>query len=138
MLGLPGALPDPGPYHAVPAAQRQGAPVDAGERGACDGSPAPRLGLLRAPSRLLPGGHRHAAALLAPQRGVRGPQEPQICHAAPVGDVRVKATNKKKDKQKNSNQLLMPLTHLTPVDVPTHCSKEEKKKHFFPKAPFFC
>uniref|UniRef100_A0A672INZ3 Vang-like protein n=1 Tax=Salarias fasciatus TaxID=181472 RepID=A0A672INZ3_SALFA len=87
--GVPGAVPGPRPHHAVPAAGRQGAPVDPGERGAGDLGPAAGPGLLPAAPGLLAGRHGDAAALPAAGRGVHRPQEPQVRHEAAVGDVGV-------------------------------------------------
>lgn len=90
--GFPGALPQPRPHHAVPAAERQGAPVDSGERGAGDFSPSTGSGLLPAAPGLLPGRHGDAAPLPAARGGVYWPKEPQVRHEAAVGDLGVKAS----------------------------------------------
>lgn len=89
MSGLPGAIPHPGPHHAVPAAERQGAPVDFGKRGACHLGPPAGAGLLPAAPGLLPCRHGNAASLPAARRGVHRPEEPQVRDAASVGDVGV-------------------------------------------------
>lgn len=89
LTGFPGALPLPRPHHAVPAAERQGAPVDSGERGAGDLSPATGSGLLPATPGLLLGGHGDAAPLPAARGGVHRPEEPQVRHEAAVGDLGV-------------------------------------------------
>lgn len=91
LSGFPGALPLTGPHHAVPAAERQGAPVDSSERGASDLSPAPGSGLLAATPGLLPGGHRDTAPLPSARGGVHRPKEPQVHHEAAVGDLGVRA-----------------------------------------------
>lgn len=88
--GLPGAVPDAGAHDAVPAAERQGASVDSGERGACDLGSASGPGVRPAPPGLLSGGDRDPAALPQTRRGVHRPQEPQVRHEASVRDVGLK------------------------------------------------
>lgn len=90
LSGFSGALPFPRPHHAVPAAERQGAPVDSSERGACDLSPAPGSGLLAATPGLLPGGYCDAAPLPAAGGGVHRPKEPQVRHEVAVRDLGVR------------------------------------------------
>lgn len=90
LSGFSGALPLPRPHHAVPAAERQGAPVDSSERGAGDLSPAPGSGLLAATPGLLPGGYCDAAPLPAAGGGVHRPKEPQVRHEVAVRDLGVR------------------------------------------------
>ncbi len=88
--GFSGALPHSRSHHAVPTAEQQGAPVDSGEWGAGDISPASGFGLLPAPPWLLPGGHCDTTPLPAPRGGVHRPKEPQVRHEVAVGDLGVR------------------------------------------------
>lgn len=64
--------------------------MDSGERGARDLGPPSGSCLLPAAHGLLPGRHGDAAPLPAARGGVHRPEEPQVRHEAPVGDLSVK------------------------------------------------
>lgn len=61
--------------------------MDTSERRTGDGPTTPGPRLLPETSGLLLGRHGDAPPLSAPGRGVYRPQEPQVCHEAPVGDL---------------------------------------------------
>lgn len=90
LSGLLGALPDSRPYHAVPAGEWQGPPVDSSERGAGDISATPRPRVLASPSRLLPRRHSNGASLPHARRRVHWSQESQVCYETAVWDVSLK------------------------------------------------
>lgn len=97
--GFSGALSQPGSHSPVHGHQ-QGASVDTGERGACDGRSTSGPSLLSETPRFLPGCHGYTPPFPAPGRSLYRPEKPQVCHEAPVRDIRVEGEGRIMDIRK--------------------------------------
>lgn len=76
--------------------------MDPGQRGARDVGAASGFGVLPAPHGLLPRGDCDVTSFPHSGRGVRRPQESQVCDEAAVGDVSVeRVSEEERERERN-------------------------------------